>query len=257
MTLYPERYVAFVDILGWRQLISKLNGDSDEEVIALRSALARIHDPAYSPQDGGDVRAQSISDAVAVSTEVSAIGLLRLFESLSLLSLAVLERGHLVRGAVVKGRLYHADAMVFGHALNEAYRLECQVARFPRIMIARSVAEDATTHAENPIWSDRLHCRVLQSQDGPKFLNVLKEVSEAIQASKQGPSIAAPDHPVLSLFIRMKAGLERNLAESIDEPRHFEKVHWFVKYWNAVMPRTPDFQPIKGPGFEPINMKIP
>ena len=87
MTLYPERYVAFVDILGWRQLISKLNGDSDEEVIALRSALARIHDPAYSPQDGGDVRAQSISDAVAVSTEVSAIGLLRLFESLSLLSL--------------------------------------------------------------------------------------------------------------------------------------------------------------------------
>ena len=50
--------------------------------------------------------------------------------------------GFFVRGAVVKGRLYHDSSMVFGEAQVQAFKLESTVVRYPRIMVTRSVLRD-------------------------------------------------------------------------------------------------------------------
>src|SRR5581483_9714310 len=30
--------------------------------------------------------------------------------------------------------------------------------------------------------------------------------------------------------------IQKRFRQSIDEPRHFEKVQWFAKYWNSIVP---------------------
>lgn len=69
---YDLRYCAFVDILGFRELIGRLKSGEDY-FERLRLLLAEIHKPvpAIPSVDfsSADFRAQSISDAVEFSTE--------------------------------------------------------------------------------------------------------------------------------------------------------------------------------------------
>ena len=65
-----------------------------------------------------------------------------LFLSLEALTHALLDKGYLIRGAVVKGHLYHDNLSVFGDALVRAYVMESTVARFPRIVLSRDVVDD-------------------------------------------------------------------------------------------------------------------
>jgi hypothetical protein len=50
----------------------------------------------------------------------------------------------------------------------------------------------------------------------------------------------------LAYYDTMRERLQQRLGESMDNPRHFEKAHWFAKYWNdrpgdvtPLMKRTP------------------
>jgi hypothetical protein len=73
--------------------------------------------------------------------------------------------GFLVRGAIVREKISHEDQTVFGEALIEAYRLESEVVRFPRVMIAGEVYHDAAVTSSK--WSDALRSRIRQADDGP------------------------------------------------------------------------------------------
>jgi hypothetical protein len=76
--------------------------------------------------------------------------------------------------------------MVFGPALVEAYRLETKVAKFPRILIPRSVAEDGTVYGrEGTHWKEHFDGRFIQAADGPFFLHMLRDYSKAAQALVQ------------------------------------------------------------------------
>jgi hypothetical protein len=132
---YHDRYCAFVDILGFRQLIERLNKDVNQ-FDALRNLLARVHGTGSGPSSvvsNADFRAQSISDAVAISTAPTQNGLADIFRALQLLAVDLLVEGYFIRGAVVRAPLYHDDRMVFGRALIQAYSFESEVAKYPRI----------------------------------------------------------------------------------------------------------------------------
>jgi hypothetical protein len=70
--------------------------------------LKRIHTPQqFDPSSfqGSDFRAQSISDAVAISTAVKANGLMHMFGAIETMATALLAEGYFIRGAIVKGPL--------------------------------------------------------------------------------------------------------------------------------------------------------
>jgi hypothetical protein len=75
-TKYEERYCAFVDILGFGQLIEQLRQDNSRYP-ELRTLLQVVHSPrpAIPTRPEPDLRAQSISDAVAVSAAINVDGL--------------------------------------------------------------------------------------------------------------------------------------------------------------------------------------
>jgi hypothetical protein len=74
---YETRYCAFIDILGFSELIEKLDR-GETPFASLQALLEKIHNPP--PTNAGemersDFRAQSISDAVALSGADNILGI--------------------------------------------------------------------------------------------------------------------------------------------------------------------------------------
>jgi hypothetical protein len=227
---YQVRYVAFLDIIGFRNLIHTLQHRN--AVLETRDLLRAIHEPPQFDElfDGSDLRAISISDAVAVSTAPTADGLAHMFANIELLTLKLLERGYFVRGAIVKGHLFHDDRQIFGEGLVRAYDFESKVARYPRVLLPNEVVEDTERYIRELKLTNVFDGQVRQSKDGPRFLHVLR-IPYGLLGGSEGDEKQQRKRERL---VKIKDFIQRRLIESLDEPRHFEKVQWFARYWNTV-----------------------
>jgi hypothetical protein len=242
--IYPERFCAFIDILGFRDLVVRLEKDSGA-VEALRDSLKEVHNPkiaGLADPSRVDYRTQSISDAVAISTTATPEGLLMIFGSLTVLTESLLAEGYFLRGAIVRGRLYHDDSTIFGEALIRAYDLETRVARFPRIMVSSEVIRLLGT-------SHRLFgaCNnsVIMSNDGPLHLHTLRWMTKEMNDS----AVGADNEPhKFQKYYDMRQKIERRFLDAIDTPAHFEKAQWFAGYWNRSLAGRADSFRINGPG---------
>jgi hypothetical protein len=242
--IYPERFCAFIDILGFRDLVARLEKDAGA-VEALRDSLKEVHNPkiaGFADPKLVDYRTQSISDAVAISTTSTPEGLLMIFGSLTVLTESLLAEGYFLRGAIVRGRLYHDDSTIFGEALIRAYDLETRVVRFPRIMVSSEVIRLLDT-------SHRLfaacNSSVIMSNDGPLHLHALKWMMKEMNDSAVG---ADNESHKFQKYYDIRQKIERRFLDAIDTPAHFEKVQWFAGYWNRSLPGRADSFRIKGPG---------
>jgi hypothetical protein len=256
---YVDRYRAFIDILGFRGLIGSLNAN-DNQFVALREVLKKVHSPVGQPTVSWstDFRAQSISDAVAISTLATDGGLVRLFEVIEDLAVDLLKEGYFIRGALTKGKLYHDDTMVFGEALMRAYELENTVARYPRVMITRDVMADIDEICTG-FMADRREeftRHIEQADDGPHFVHVLRTVSAHIQSVQIDNINKRPEeHESLDEYQRIQDMIQKRLDEATDNPRHFEKVKWFALYWRKFVPYgVTGFKTITGPGMNRVEL---
>jgi hypothetical protein len=240
---YEERYCAFVDVLGFTELLKEFG--HPDRYTRLRDILAAIHNPRPSPFverfEGSDLRAQSISDAVCISASASAPGLLHLLSAIHFLTLDVLWEGFLVRGAVVKDHLYHDTRMVFGPALVRAYNLETNVAKYPRVMLTSDVVKDCNKFAEDALYTEAFENRVVQSDDGPYFLDYFWEIRDVMEHGGWDSG------ETLDKYEGMALTIQTNVQKSFDVPAHFEKQKWIANYWNRVTAGL-GLTVIEGPG---------
>jgi hypothetical protein len=174
-----------------------------------------------------------------------------LFLSLEALTHALLDKGNLIRGAVVKGRLYHDQLSVFSDALVRAYVAESTVARFPRIILLRVVVNDyrSVDHSSDEDKYDFIH----QSEDGSFFLNSLEIISQVFG------DLSDPDGRMNQIhrFHLMAAKIQEQFDASVDNPRVFEKVQWFARYWNeTVWQFGGTVHRIRGPGVTPVPEEV-
>lgn len=230
---YEERYCAYIDILGFADLMADLRrGKVPYE--AIRDVLRRIHKP-YDPKiidfEHCDFRAQSISDAVALSTKCTMSGLSMLFAAVRELAKRSLHEGYFLRGAVCKGLLYHDETTVFGEALVKAYRLESEIVKFPRIMLTKEVVDDAMSSTSREEFREHIN----QADDGPFYLHVLWHVRMLLNVLKERNYEPAGSEHRLEWYAKMREMIQRRFDESVDTPRHFEKVQWFANYWNLTI----------------------
>jgi hypothetical protein len=151
---YEIRTVAFIDILGFSDLVARSLDDA-EFLNKLHYALQIVKNQGRvwmaqafkdsnnsSEQnktaiDAMDFRSHTFSDCIVLSQQGSFI--VPLFLSVSQLMMALMDLGVLVRGGISIGPLYHDNNIVFGPALIEAYRLESRVAKSPRILVSGKV----------------------------------------------------------------------------------------------------------------------
>jgi hypothetical protein len=256
---YVDRYCAFIDILGFQRLIAGLKG-TDEQFLVLREALKKIHAPFGQPTVSWniDFRAQSISDAVAISTLATDGGLVQLFQVIETLAVDLLKEGYFIRGALTKGKLYQNDTMVFGQALVRAYELEKNtVARYPRVMITRDVMADIDKFCKGFLAYRRqaFTSYITQADDGPYFVHVLRTISANVERVRiENMNKQPKEHESLDEYQRMQDMIQKRLDEATENPRHFEKIQWFALYWRKFVPYdVTGFKTITGPGMDRIE----
>jgi hypothetical protein len=223
---YAQRYVAFVDILGFSDFVS-LTESSPAEYDALLSVLREMRSrsaPSMSTKLIGDgFVSQQFSDSIVLSEGNSWLGLANLIETIERLAIELLKRGRLIRGGIAKGLLHHEDSLMFGPAFLEAYRLENTIAKFPRIVLSRQVLSDIRQFGSGTLDGVdavpfRSFCRL--AEDGPAYVHVLANVA-ALSATEAA---------------QCQSQLEAQLENTMHEPSRFEKVKWFAVYWNSSLP---------------------
>lgn len=167
---YENRIVAFIDILGFKDLLDK-TVDKDENDV--EGYIDSINDAYRVIRNAWDLDAEIskptvlsklvekenkkkkkvvtiFSDTIVVSFLQNAPS--EIFFTLieiKWMIMNLVNRGILCRGALSFGKLIHTDKNIFGPALVEAYITESKAALYPRIIISRELIQLAGKYTAN------------------------------------------------------------------------------------------------------------
>jgi hypothetical protein len=147
MTAYADKFVAFVDILGFKHMVAE--SEKDEAKLAqLLATVERLGDgkerekfEVYGPTccpcaprtaKNLDFRVTQISDCVIVSAEVSPAGLINLVTYCWQVAIRLLEVGVLCRGYISRGSVFHTDRQILGSGYQNVFMAESSVTAFRR-----------------------------------------------------------------------------------------------------------------------------
>ena len=148
MTAFTEKFVAFVDVLGFKTLVTESERGTGMPLAELLELLQKLGDgierARFEEHGGGwcpmaprieknlDFRVTQISDCVIVSSEVSPAGVINLVSHCWGAVIELLARGIMCRGYIKRGHVFHTDTQVIGSGYQEAYLAESKVNAFKR-----------------------------------------------------------------------------------------------------------------------------
>jgi len=231
--LLRSSVVAFVDILGYKELITYSN-NSQGTLDKLHAALQKGHqliDPSeknpviikLGKKDRYAIRA--FTDNVVIGYPIkddAEVELGSIFTHLSYFQMALTMEGFFIRGAISIGELYMDDITVFGDGLIEAYEGEKSLARDPRIILTESALKSVNQHLS--YYGHKVHApqvrELLKDADGQIFINYL--------------STLYPEQGYLyleELSIHKKA-IEDKLSYYMSNPPVWHKYLWSANYHN-------------------------
>jgi hypothetical protein len=188
---YERRFVAYIDILGWKEAC----GDPNKRVVV--AAVARklselpesfsrpLKDRLKATQRGVvdldhlGTEVVTFSDNLAISTPASADYRL-FFKFLSIVCRDLLTEGFLARGGVTLGKLYHRENMIFGPALIDAVNLEQKEAIYPRLLCSSDLVGYMEGHPELGPDSPKV---IVNDQLGRHIVNLLAFASRSNPAA--------------------------------------------------------------------------
>jgi hypothetical protein len=241
---FEERFLAFVDILGFRSIVSRMQEDAGL-FSTVRDSLKTIDKQARDFRDYRVARKQShqsllakgkvpltspphlqmtaFSDCYVISETSPAWHVLA---GVQALGANLITQGILCRGAVVKGPAYHRDRVLFGPAVIEAYELESQVAKYPRILVTEEVRKEAWGYHTGR-WEGRLF---VQDSDGCWFINVLTpSMSNWTALSAANQDVSYREH-----LQAVRKWLSRELPRAQNNLGHLSKLRWLASHLNTM-----------------------
>jgi len=144
-------FVAFIDILGYREKINKLPKEEQKAFIKSLNDLfelakdlnksSNMPDSShglYGKDERFDIKMKTFSDNIFLYTKANWTGLLLTVTHMQA-NCAFLDIS--IRGALSHGELFANDDFIYGSGLIEAYDLERKAAIFPRIIVGDSFVE--------------------------------------------------------------------------------------------------------------------
>lgn len=171
--------VAFIDFLGVKEMIA--NDDDGKLLIVFRAACkAALRMCKQILNDEDEVTIKMFSDNLVLCKRINKSdsktadvqgAMRRVLVAASLFQYFVLDTiGVLVRGGVTVGELYIDNMMVWGQALVDAYRIENEIALYPRIVIDPKLI--ASEHGSSVLAYDSIE----KDDDGLYYLNYINMV---------------------------------------------------------------------------------
>lgn len=222
---YQDRYVAFIDILGFKRHV-----DSSIHDRPLFNTLRSILSSDVLKVGNDDINIHQFSDSIIFTAKNNNNGLINIIESVISSCSYLLINNILTRGAITKGKLYDDSKVVFGPAFIRAYHLETETAVYPRILIDRCIYNDLKL-----ISCHKKYCR--QDFDTRIHLDILK----------LRPRFEAPGFGVLIGYGRrlrisedewlhdMKKFIEQELAKKKSDGHNQKKYIWMAMYFNSFL----------------------
>jgi len=148
MTDFADKFIAFVDVLGFKKLVEDAEngvGMPLPELLKLLECLGtgtererfEEHGPFVCPrapyiQRHLDFQVTQTSDCVVVSAELSPAGVVNLLAHCWTAVMGLLQRGIMCRGYVKRGRIYHTATQVVGTGYQATLLAEKNVTAFKR-----------------------------------------------------------------------------------------------------------------------------
>ena len=169
---YQERVVAFIDVLGFAELIKQ--SDANPTVRAKLKKLIAINQlfEGFVGKFLGFAEATFFSDCFVLSMQPPDVRALYVIREAGYLCRYLLLQGFPCRGAITTGSLYHQGRFIVGPALVKAYQMEQDVAIYPRVILDEATME----HWRNEFTPDSAHSDlellVKQDRDGQHFLDI-------------------------------------------------------------------------------------
>lgn len=239
---YEERYVAFLDILGFSDLIERTAGATP--AVALDAVVRALEIPHEVVLKDiilgriGDISAAkhtltAFSDCVAISTIASEQGLMNLLFHVRAILFRLLRLGFLARGGIARGLVYHREGKILGPALLEAYRLESRVAIYPRVILSPAVVEDGLTAAA-PV--DRVFGRMVSRNEDEHYM--VESLWALRMAADSEIGFVGEWAEVVSRIRRFLADEESRLGSNPEKSKELAKVQWFRKYFESATDRS-------------------
>ncbi len=243
---YEDRFVAYVDIWGFKKLIERSVGPcrliSPEQI----KEILEWAKPAGTDQivlgDIGDISESGhimtqFSDCVVITVSKTKQGIMHLLHHVARIGYRLFRFQIICRGGITRGDVYHDGQVIFGPAMNEAYRLEQKCAKYPRVILSEDVVRDALSADPNAKQF------ILRDDDGYHFVNTLWVLRKYMDF-ESGP----PDY-IKRLCIEFEKHLIKEMQDSLSEDNQkkegeqkelslFEKYKWVTKYFDWVRDRS-------------------
>jgi len=144
---YEARIVAFLDVLGWSQVIEASVSSvaiTQSLGIAMKGLGSHVKLNQWQRENGpwpGDPMITHFSDSLLISFAADRAAQTSLEMTLGAIIHGLLLSGFVVRGAISCGLLIHREWLAYGPAFIRSYQLESTHAKMPRIILDRPLAE--------------------------------------------------------------------------------------------------------------------
>lgn len=269
---YENRLIAFIDILGFKEIVRSSEKDSSKIEFLysvldyLKSweipenwnlQLVKIEEDAQKRGvENFDIRGKTnttaFSDSIVVSVKVeNNVNEMTstLIVNLAYIGAILFEKGILFRGGITIGNLIHNEkGTVFGQGLIEAYQLETNSAKFPRIILSNKLIQKLNYPLQTKRNRYPYHQYLERYEDGCVgfhqmiYFQVIESWTEMTNEKLKE-----------SLNIIRKV-IIKGLDTSFENPRVYEKYIWLkTQYNNLIILSDFDF---KTKTYENIKLKI-
>jgi hypothetical protein len=217
---YKERYVAFLDLLGFKWQV-ELAEKSHDERTKLREVLRLMKETlTNNPYIG--FRFNYFSDCVVLSVNRTPDGLREMFNSISAITSNLLQYDVFVRGGLTAGGAHHGKEFLYGTAVNRAYALESEQSKNPMTLLSEEVVQDAKSYGdEYTQW-------LVEEEPGRHFIHYL--IAYALYRPTPiytGKVILDDPGGRIIDFVQQRL--------NNDKGRVLAKAEWFQAYWNRTV----------------------
>jgi len=253
--MYEQRLCAFVDILGFRDLVKRsvkhpaLQGriqqplrkfvselpvwerDNPTDIIEARLKQQGISDSKSKAESLVDKYVATecclnFSDSLVFSATLNDHAITTIVTSLLFLSIRLAEIGKYARATGCLGPLCHEKDLCFGPALIAAYDLERWIAFYPRIVVSTEAHTEIERVNSPSVGSLSPYLR--EDHDGVQFFHFLgREALDLCGAFRS------------EQMVEIRRELSRQLSSSHTEIRVRPKLIWLARYFKSTLEEAP------------------
>ena len=244
---YENRVTAFIDILGFKDILSQTVGKKDEdqtdkieEIFMAYKAIRDVWDLDDKDNEyrksipNNSKQITTFSDCVVVSfraNEKSEIFYTLL--EIKWMIMRLIYRGILCRGAITYGKLIHTDQVLFGPALAEAYILESKAALYPRVILDRDIIDLAgkfrSSHHRQSEEQEYVESLLEKDSDGMYYIDYFAKA----QSELDDPQYDFPDY-LDKIGNTIRKGLMSS-ASSVYKADLKVKYRWMKERYNRLI----------------------